>query len=116
MGGGPHPKSDPAKTGVFRPYEDIGAGFKAACERAKIRDLRFHDLRRTFETRGLAGGANPVNIVKIMGHHSIPFSFNHYFHPTAAGLLEGLDKALNTKEYTKECSTAPPVSDRRADN
>jgi integrase len=65
----------------------VGCGFKAACERAEIEDLRFHDLRHTFETRSLEGGTNPVHIVKIMGHHSIPFSIEHYFHAGADMLL-----------------------------
>jgi len=80
---------------VFRkangqPYKDIGEGFRAACLRAKknpkdkndpgIVDLRFHDLRHTFETRALERGMSPANMMEIQGHSSIPFSLFHYFH------------------------------------
>ncbi|MBE3126327.1 MAG: site-specific integrase [Acidobacteria bacterium] len=86
-------------------FHRIGCGFKAACERAKIEDLRFHDLRHTFETRSLEGGANPVNIVKIMGHHSMSFSLDHYHHPSQEMLLADVETLVNTKEYTKESIT-----------
>jgi len=87
----------------------IGCGFKAACVRAKIDDLRFHDLRHTFETRSLEAGANPAIIVKIMGHHSIPFSMEHYFHESAERMLGAVEKLGElpsaTKESTKESTT-----------
>jgi integrase len=80
---------------VFRktngcPYRDIHEGFKSACRRAKkdpkdeldpgIEDLIFHDLRHTFEQRGLDLGMSPANMMEIQGHSSIPFSLHHYFH------------------------------------
>lgn len=86
-------------------FTRIGCGFKAACRRAKIEDLRFHDLRHTFETRSLEGGANPVNIVKIMGHHSIPFSIEHYYHASPDRLLQDVETLVKAKENTKECIT-----------
>jgi integrase len=80
----------------------IGCGFKAACVRAKIADLRFHDLRHTFETRNLEAGANPAIIVKIMGHHSIPFSMEHYFHASPDAMLKAVENLANTAPATKE--------------
>jgi integrase len=80
---------------VFRktngqPYTHIYEGFGSACRRAKknpedkhdpgIVDLVFHDLRHTFESRGLDRGMSPANMMEIQGHSSIPFSLQHYFH------------------------------------
>jgi len=90
-------------------FRTIRSGFNAACSRAKIEDLRFHDLRHTFETRSIEAGANPANIVRIMGHASIPFSLEHYFHASPDALLrdvEGLAKMPpKSKDYSKESIT-----------
>ena len=57
-----------------------------------IKDLRFHDLRHTFETRYIERGGNLANIREIMGHSSIDFSLNHYFHSDSARLLQDVEK------------------------
>ena len=82
---------------VFRkasgePYKDITAAFRSACARAKISDLRFHDLRHTFETRGVERGMNLANMRDIMGHSSIDFSLSHYYHADASRLLDDVEK------------------------
>jgi len=52
-------------------YLDMKKGFKAACRRAGIEGLRFHDLRHTFATRLVAKGADIETIRDLLGHHSI---------------------------------------------
>lgn len=88
------------------PFVRVNSGFKAACVRAKVDDLRFHDLRHTFETRSIEAGANPASIVRIMGHHSIPFSLEHYFHA-------GNDRLLRDVEILAESRAQHERKDER---
>ena len=80
--------------GVHRRH--IGYGFRAACERAKIEDFVFHDLRRTYETRQIEGGANPANVRDTMGHHSITFSLDHYYHPSWESRVRAADQVAES--------------------
>ena len=54
-----------------KPFTTIKTGFNAACRRAEIEDLRFHDLRRTFATRILQRGADIETVKELLGHHSV---------------------------------------------
>lgn len=55
--------------------------------RARIRRIRFHDLRRTFKTLLLEEGANPLAVEKLLGHR-LPAMIEVYWHPTREYLLE----------------------------
>jgi integrase len=53
-----------------------------------------HSLRHTFGTRLGESGANPYQIMKLMGHSSLQVS-QKYVHPTAGGLelaMKGLER------------------------
>lgn len=54
-----------------RPYTTIKTAFKAACRRSGLKNLRFHDLRRTFATRLLQRGADIETVRDLLGHYSI---------------------------------------------
>jgi len=56
-----------------KPMKTIKKGFAAACERAKILDLRPYDLRHTFATRLLERGVHQFVISALLGH-STPMS------------------------------------------
>ncbi|MEO8648915.1 MAG: site-specific integrase [Acidobacteriota bacterium] len=45
--------------------------FVTACERAKIKDLHFHDLRHTATTRMIRAGIPHTEVMKITGHSQI---------------------------------------------
>lgn len=46
-------------------------GWDAACDDAKISDLRFHDLRATFATRLISRGMPLEEVAKITGHSQV---------------------------------------------
>jgi integrase len=72
-------------------------GWDAACEDAKIDDLRFHDLRATFATRLIARGMPLEEVSKITGHTQLSTLYAHYIRNTsdavsrATRLLDGDD-------------------------
>lgn len=54
-------------------------GFKGACRRAGINNLRFHDLRHTFASRLVAKGVDIETLKELLGHHSIKMT-QRYIH------------------------------------
>ena len=48
----------------------IGTGFKAACRRAWITNLRVHDFRHTASTNLRRAGVDTATAMKIVGHKS----------------------------------------------
>jgi integrase len=67
------------KTG--KPISDLQTPFKAACRKAGISDLRFHDLRHTAATYMVTGGIDLVTVKEILGHATIQMTMR-YAHPT----------------------------------
>jgi len=57
------------KTG--QPFTELKKSFKAACKRAGIEDLRFHDTRHSFATRLVESGADIVTVRDLLGHFSV---------------------------------------------
>lgn len=62
-------------------FKDIKTAFNAACRRAKIVDLTFHDLRHIAATNMVMGGVDLVTVKEILGHASIVTTLR-YAHPT----------------------------------
>lgn len=52
-------------------YVCIRKSFERACDRAQIKGLILHDLRRTFSTRLLEKGVDIVSVSQLLGHTSI---------------------------------------------
>ncbi len=50
---------------------NVQKGFKAACERARIDDLRVHDLRHTFASWLVVAGVDLYVVRELLGHSSI---------------------------------------------
>jgi len=61
--------------------QDVKTGFRAACRRAGLQGVRFHDLRHTAASRMIEAGADLVTVSKILGHASIQMTMR-YCHPT----------------------------------
>jgi excisionase family DNA binding protein len=54
-----------------RPLSEIKTAFSAAKKRAKVKGLRFHDLRHTAATRLVEAGVDLITVRDILGHHSV---------------------------------------------
>lgn len=52
-------------------YVDIKRSFNTLCNMASIKDIRIHDLRRTFATRLLESGCDIVTVQHLLGHRDI---------------------------------------------
>ena len=57
------------KTG--KPFLDLKKGFKAACRRASIEGLRFHDPRHTFASRLVERGVDLSTVKDLLGHSTV---------------------------------------------
>ncbi len=98
----------PNKTGGH--VLDVKTGFKAACRRAGIKSLRFHDLRHTAASWMVEAGVDLVTVSKILGHRTIQMTMR-YCHSTeqnmkaavaALGKFFGKPSADVTRDVTVE--------------
>jgi len=76
-----------------KPYTDIKHSFHSVLKKAKIDNLRFHDLRHTVATRLVERGIDLVVVKDILGHAKIDTTMR-YAHPVPKRKLEAIE-ALN---------------------
>jgi integrase len=76
-----------------KPYRthDVVNHFKASVRRARVRDLRFHDLRRTFASRLAQRGVTPQAIARLLGHGAT-YVTERYAHLSCDDLREAMSK------------------------
>ncbi|MCK8826106.1 tyrosine-type recombinase/integrase [Fuchsiella alkaliacetigena] len=55
-----------------------GAIIKRLLKKAKVTDIRFHELRHTFATLCIQGGIEPKTVQQILGHSKIEMTLNKY--------------------------------------
>jgi len=82
MFGKPYHESHPRRT------------FYKALEKAGLRKIRIHDLRHTYATLRISKGDNIADVSKQLGHHSIKFTMDIYYHWIPGGNkseVDGLD-------------------------
>jgi site-specific recombinase XerD len=82
-----HPGNNPRRLGI-KAIERI---VKKAARRAGLGDLRPHQLRHSFATHLLHGGANLVYIAELLGHTSV-VATQRYLHVASAELMRTHDK------------------------
>jgi len=54
--------------------------FKKAIEKAEMREIRIHDLRHTYATLRISKGDNIADVSNQLGHHSVKFTWDVYYH------------------------------------
>jgi len=68
--------------------------FYKAIEKAGLRKVRVHDLRHTYATLRITKGDNVADVSKQLGHHSVKFTTDIYYHWVPGGNkreVDGLD-------------------------
>jgi len=70
--------------------------FKPALKKAKLPQVRFHDLRHTYASLLISQGENPKYIQNQMGHSSIQVTYDIYGHLIATENSESASKLGNT--------------------
>lgn len=60
-----------------KPYGDVKKAFKAACEKAGIKDFRFHDLRHCFASHLVMKGASLNDVRELLGHKSTKMTLRY---------------------------------------
>jgi len=90
------------KTG--NPFLDMKTGFKGACRRAGISNLRFHDLRHTFASRLVARGVDIETVRDLLGHHSITIT-QRYTHSSDDRKRSAVE-LLNNRDVGKVCDVS----------
>nr|WP_226832489.1 site-specific integrase [Acidithiobacillus sulfurivorans] len=73
--------------GKVFPGADISHTFAAACKRAGIEDLRFHDLRHEATSRLFEKNLNPMQVAAITGHKTLQM-LKRYTHLRAEDLAK----------------------------
>jgi integrase len=54
--------------------------FYKALKKAEIKRIRIHDLRHTYATLRISKGDNPADVSNQLGHHSVKFTMDVYYH------------------------------------
>ena len=70
---------------------------KPALEKAGLQPVRWHDLRHTFASLLIAGGANITFVSRQLGHTSSQITLGIYAH-----LLDGEEQARRAREMLQE--------------
>ena len=81
--------------------KDVKTGFKAACRRAGIKDLRFHDLRHTAASWMVEDGIDLVTISKILGHSTITMTMR-YCHSSQENMKRAVEKLAEKHDQTRQ--------------
>jgi len=71
---------------------DYDKGFKAACRRAGIKDLRFHDLRHTFASLFYERTGDWKALQEILGHSDISTTMKVYTHLREEHLRQAISR------------------------
>jgi integrase len=87
-----------------------------ACAEAGVEWAGFHTFRHTVASRLFAGGRNPVQVQRWLGHHSPSFTLDTYVHLLDSDLGEPLAtenlRGENPKGGAEEARREPPMTTR----
>ena len=75
---------------------DFKKGFNAACDRAKVKGLRWHDLRHTFASWFVQGGGDLYHLSRILGHSTVQMT-TRYGHLRTQDLHQALEKVAQNR-------------------
>jgi integrase/recombinase XerD len=88
-------------------YRTIKRAFRTACRRARLEDVRFHDLRHTFASWAVQSGVDLYPLSRILGHSTIQMTIR-YAHLSTKRLHEVI-KTMATSTATRTSDLAVNV-------
>lgn len=107
-------ETGPVFTRAGKPFANVKHSFTTACEKAGIKDFRFHDLRHTFASRLVQAGIPLYEVMHLTGHKSIEMvqRYSHLapdYQERAIRALDGLwhDSGTANAEYDEGRTLSP---------
>ena len=83
-----------ARNGAPVTYRTVRDLFAAACEAARLADVRLHDLRRSVATNLAAAGMNAYTLRDVLGHATLAMS-NRYVRAAGDALADAMERAAS---------------------
>jgi integrase len=77
----------------------LSHGFRKACQKAGVKDFRFHDLRHTFASHLVMSGVNIFQVSKWLGHSSVTITEKYYAHFAPDCKREEIEKLNKLNEW-----------------
>ncbi len=87
----------PGELGLYLDGSALRRRFVAACERAGLRPLRFHDLRHTFGTLAVRGAESIVELQNWLGHAEVRTTMRYTHYREQADAAARLARAFDTE-------------------
>ena len=75
------------------PLRSVRTAFLNALKKAKIANVRFHDLRHTFATNLVMNGVDLVTVKEILGHSEIAMTVR-YSHPSDTRKMDAVERLV----------------------
>jgi hypothetical protein len=99
--------------GTVLDHSDLVRRFKRALQMARVREVRFHDLRHTFGTRMAGAGVPLRTLQEWMGHRDFTRTLVYGFSCPAAAAHRGAGRTTRSDRRPSVRSRRPPCARRR---
>jgi integrase len=73
-----------SEVGSALDHNNVADLFRARLKAAKVRPVRWYDLRHSFGSSLIAAGVDVKSVAQLMGRASVTLTLQHYIHPDAA--------------------------------
>ncbi len=94
--------------GLLHPHNLRDRVFYGLLEKAKLRQVRFHDLRHTFASLLLQQGESPVYVKEQLGHSSIQITVDCYGYLIPGGNKQAVDRLDTPVAEAQSATPAQP--------
>ena len=94
----------------------LSHGFRKACQKAGVKDFRFHDLRHTFASHLVMSGVNIYQVSKWLGHSSVTTTEKYYAHFSQDCKREEIEKLNKLNEWAAGSPKSHPIPEIDVDS